>query len=486
MTIAYGPPTSRFVELKRHYVKALPISDNVVLDRERCITCMRCTRFADEIAGDGKIDLINRGSSSEIGPLAGTKFDSNFSGNTIEICPVGALTSRQFRFRGRPWELKSVDSVCSKCGNGCNIAIGHRLGEIVRINGRTNEAVNEEWTCDRGKFGHGYVNSKERLTRPLLRNLRGELIEISWDEALRVLAERMKGLKASYGASALAAIGSTRATVEDNFLLVKLFKDTLGSPNVDHRLGRYPLWPMETSIADLEKFSTIVSVGMDLPTDQPIVYLRVHKAVRRRGATWVKATDGAEIDRTLTAAGEKGVLLIPHNLSESDYAGAREICDRTGAKLNLLLPDCNSWGAVEAGALPDEGGLDTAGVLQSAAEGHIKLLYILGSDPAVRYHDPALAIRALEKAELTVVQELFLTETARRADLVLPAASFAEKDGTFVNIEGRAQEIRAAIDPPGEARPDWRIFAELIARLGQPVPYFSARDIRREWAASKK
>jgi NADH-quinone oxidoreductase subunit G len=192
MTVAYGPPTSRFIEIKRHYVKALPISENVVLDRERCITCMRCTRFADEIAGDGQIDLINRGSNSEIGPLAGKTFDSNFSGNTIEICPVGALTSRQFRFKGRPWELKSVDSVCSNCGNGCNIAIGHRLGEIVRINGRTNEEINEEWTCDKGKFGHGYVNSKERLTKPLLRNMRGEFTEITWDEALRTLAEASK------------------------------------------------------------------------------------------------------------------------------------------------------------------------------------------------------------------------------------------------------------------------------------------------------
>ncbi|MGC4042636.1 MAG: NADH-quinone oxidoreductase subunit NuoG [Armatimonas sp.] len=478
MTIAYGPPTSRFIELKRHYVKALPISDNVVLDRERCITCMRCTRFADEIAGDGKIDLINRGSSSEIGPLAGKTFDSNFSGNTIEICPVGALTSRQFRFKGRPWELKSVDSVCSNCGNGCNIAIGHRLGEIVRINGRTNEAVNEEWTCDKGKFGHSYVNSKERLTKPLLKNMRGEFVEISWDEALRTLAERMKGIKASHGAGSLAAIGSTRATVEDNFLLVKLFQEILGTANVDHRLGSYPLWPMESSIAELEHAKTVISVGMDLPNDQPIVYLRVYKGVRRRKNTWLKAETLAEGLQKLT---EGAVLLLPHNLTAAEYDLAKLMCEKASAKLNILLPDSNSWGAPEAGALPGEAGLDTGGILRAAVDGQVKLLYVLGSDPAVRYHDPALAQKALEKAELTVVQELFLTETAKRANLVLPAASFAEKDGTFVNIEGRHQKIQAAINPPGEARADWRILADLIARLGAPVPYFSARDIYREW-----
>lgn len=478
MTVAYGPPTSRFIELKRHYVKALPISDNVVLDRERCITCMRCTRFADEIAGDGKIDLINRGSSSEIGPLAGKTFDSNFSGNTIEICPVGALTSRQFRFKGRPWELKSADSVCSNCGNGCNISIGHRLGEIVRINGRTNEAVNEEWTCDKGKFGHGYVNSKERLTKPLLKNMSGHFVEISWDEAMRILAERMKGIKASHGEQSLAAIGSTRATLEDNFLLVKLFKEILGTANVDHRLGNYPLWPMQTSIEELEHAKTIISVGMDLPNDQPIVYLRVHKGVRRRKNTWHKAGTLAEGLQKLT---EGAVLLLPHNLTPAEYDLAKLMCEQASAKLNILLPDSNSWGAPEAGALPGESGLDTGGILQAAADGHMKLLYILGADPVVRYHDPALAQKALQRAELTVVQELFLTETAKRADLVLPAASFAEKDGTFVNIEGRHQKIQAAINPPGKARPDWRILADLIARLGVPVPYFSARDIYREW-----
>ncbi len=479
MTVAYGPPTSRFIEIKRHYVKALPISENVVLDRERCITCMRCTRFADEIAGDGQIDLINRGSNSEIGPLAGKTFDSNFSGNTIEICPVGALTSRQFRFKGRPWELKSVDSICSNCGNGCNIAIGHRLGEIVRINGRTNEEINEEWTCDKGKFGHGYVNSKERLTKPLLRNMRGEFTEITWDEALKTLAERMKGIKASHGAGALAAIGSTRATLEDNYLLAKLFKEILGSPNVDHRLGSYPLWPMETSIVDLEHAKTVISVGMNLQTEQPIVYLRVYKGVRRRKNTWIKAAD---LDEALQKLSEGAVLLLPHTLSQAEYDLAKLVCGQVGAKLNVLLPDANSWGAVQAGALPGEGGLSADGIFQAAASGSVKLLYVLGSDPAVRYHDPALAQKALERAELSVVQELFLTETARRADLILPAASFAEKDGTLVNIEGRAQKIQAAIDPPGEARPDWRILADLIARLGSPVPYFSARDIHREWA----
>ena len=481
MTIAYGPPTSRFIELKRHYVKAHPISDFVVLDRERCITCMRCTRFADEVAGDAKIGQINRGSQSEIGPFLGQSFDSNFSGNTIEICPVGALTSRQFRFKGRPWEVKSVDSVCSKCGNGCNIAVGHRLGEIVRINGRTNEAVNEEWTCDKGKFGHAYVNSAERLTTPLLRTMSGDHRPISWDEALRLLVERLNGIKASHGASAIAGIGSTRTTLEESYLFAKLLKSVVGTPNVDHRLQKYPLWQMETNLADLEDYKTVVSVGMNLQLDQPIVYLRVYKGVRKKGNAWIQAESIAGAEEALKSAGAEGVLLIPHTLSESEFAAARALCDATGAKLNLLLPDANSWGAVKAGLLPGENGLDADGIFAGAANGVIKLLYVVGSDPAARYHDPALARRALERAELTVVQDLFLTETAKLADLILPAASFAEKDGTFVNIEGREQKINQAIEPRGGSLPDWRIFSDLLARLGAPVAYFSARDIYREW-----
>jgi NADH-quinone oxidoreductase subunit G len=236
---------------------------------------------------------------------------------------------------------------------------------------------------------------------------------------------------------------------------------------------------METTIADLEHASTVISVGMKLQTEQPIVYLRVYKGVRRRKNTWIEAAD---LDEALQKLSGDAVLLLPHNLTPGEYDRARERCEALGAKLNILLPDANSWGAVQAGAIPGEGGLDSEGIFQAAASGSVKLLYVLGSDPAVRYHDPALAQKALERAELTVVQELFLTETAKRADLVLPAASFAEKDGTFVNIEGRAQKIQAAIASPGEARPDWRILADLIARLGSPVPYFSARDIHREWA----
>lgn len=508
MTIAYGPPTSRFIEEKRHFPKAYPISDYVVLDRERCIQCMRCTRFCEEISGDGQLAILNRGSQAEIGTFFGHDFSSNFSGNTIEICPVGALTSRTYRFAGRPWEIQSTDSVCSRCGNGCNVAVQTRLGDLVRVNGRTNEDVNEEWTCDRGKFGHyDVVNSSERLKTPLIRE--GDTFyEATWDEALGLIAGKIRETKTQHGADAIAGIGSTRCTLEDNYLLGKMLRALVGTNNVAHQMRPYPLEPMQTTIAEIEHFGTIVSVGMNLDIDQPIVYLRVFKAVSKRGAEWIRAeavNDG--VAEALRRGGEHAVLLLPHTLSAPQFARARELCDATGAKLNVLLPDCNSWGAARAGVspnvlpggktfdearahierfwnapLPGTPGLDTDGIFDGVLAGSVQMLYVLGSDPAARYVDPEKATRALAQTPFLVVQELFLTKTAEHAHVLLPAASFAEKDGTFVNIEGREQKIKQAIPPKGDSRPDWRILADLMSRMGTPVPYFSARDIYREYA----
>jgi NADH-quinone oxidoreductase subunit G len=482
MTITYGPPTSRYIEEKRHFPKAMPISDYVVLDRERCIQCMRCTRFADEIAGDGKLDLIGRGAETQVGPFMGQDFDSNFSGNTIEICPVGALTSRTYRFSGRPWEVKSADSICSKCGNGCNISVQHRLGKLVRVNARVNEAINEEWTCDKGKFGHGYVSDDNRLTDPLIRT-NGVLSPATWEEAMAFLISKIKETIAEEGAESIAGIGSTRATLEDNYLFQKLLKTQIGTPHVAHQMRPYPLIPMQTTIAAVENFKMIISVGMNLEYDQPMLYLRAYKAKRRKGATWLTAkdVDDKTVAKALKDAGEDAVLLLPHTLSSSDYATAEELCKKTGASLNILLPDNNSWGAVKAGVMPDKGGLDTKGILDACVSGKIQLLYIMGSDPATKYKNPTLAVSALEKVPFLVVQELFLTETAKHADIVLPAASFAEKDGTFINIEGREQKIAPAISPVSNAKPDWQICADILARLGTIAPYFSARDVYREY-----
>ena len=418
MTIAYGPPTSRYIEEKRHFPKAMPISDYVVLDRERCIQCMRCTRFCEEIGGDGQLAVLNRGSSSEIGTFFGHDFSSNFSGNTIEICPVGALTSRSYRFAGRPWEIKSTDSICSKCGNGCNVAVQSRLGDLVRVNGRTNEDINEEWTCDRGKFGQYYVNAKERLVQPLIRDAQGRLVpESTWDQALIAIQKKIRIAEAHRTVpDSIAGIASTRCTVEDNYLFGRLMRGLVGTNNIDHQMQPYPFEPMQTSIAAIQEFQTIVSVGMKLDFDQPIVYLRVYKATRKRGAEWIQADsiDNSVAD-ALVSAGDKAVLLLPHHLDPAEIARARALCARTGAKAEcsdarLQLLGSAAGRCLAAVPAGDEDILPRrrrtsrkAGtrlcrvrrakpppqIFAGVASGSVKMLYVMGSDPVTKYQDSA-------------------------------------------------------------------------------------------------
>ncbi|MFM7322151.1 MAG: NADH-quinone oxidoreductase subunit NuoG [Armatimonadota bacterium] len=498
MTIAYGPPTSRFVEEKRHFPKSRPISDHVVLDRERCIQCMRCTRFADEIAGDSKIGLLNRGAAAEVGPFLGANFDSNFSGNTIEICPVGALTSRQYRFKGRPWEVKSADSVCSRCGNGCNIALQHRMGEVVRVNARTNEDVNEEWTCDRGKFGHFHVNSSDRLTQPLVRDPEGRLVPTDWNTALARVAEELRHHAAS---GAVAGIASNRCTLEENYLFAKLLKGTLGAKSVDHRYHAYPVRSTDFRFARLEAEAHVVTCGFRCELDQPMVHLRLRKGIRRRTTIHVAAES---VEAAIAALRPETLLLVSEDLTQSDFDAIERACSSVGARWEILVSRSGSRGASEAGCLPDRGvagadpglqstwpgwsmaqadsGLDMHGILGACVSGAVRCLYVMGSDPAERFPDADLASNALKRVPFLIVQDLFLTETARQAHVVLPAASFAEKEGTFVNVEGRHQTFAQAIPPRGGVLPDWRILADLLARCGNLAPYFSPKDIAREWS----
>lgn len=497
MTIAYGPPTSRFIEEKRHFPKSRPISEHVVLDRERCIQCMRCTRFADEIAGDSQISLLNRGAAAEIGPFLGATFDSNFSGNTIEICPVGALTSRDYRFKGRPWEVRSIDSVCGECGNGCNIAIQHRMGELVRVNGRTNERINEEWTCDRGKFGQYYVNSDERLSSPLVRTPEGRLIESDWETALGRVAHALLHFGAK--PERVAAIGSGYSTVEDNFLLGKLIRGVVGSNHLDFRVNSYPDWAPEITIADLEHAERVIVVGMDLPNEQPMVYLRSVKGMRKRNAQWIHVDC---VQDTVDLLSDRVALLLPDSLASDDYEMARTWTRERGAKLAILVSQTNARGAVWAGIVPTAGpggmalnqlglqpgwtktttapGHSLPGICNSCTSGDIDLLLLVGNRAGTNRSLCDLARNAIGRAQFSVVLDMFPSELTQAADVVLPTCSFTEKDGTFVNTDGIHQLIQPAFPPRGGSRPEWRIMADLLARLGAPAPYFSASDVRRE------
>ncbi len=576
-TLFYGPPTSRYIEEKRHFPKAYPLSEFVVFDRERCIHCARCTRFTEDISGDAQLGFLKRGADMEVGTFAQTNYISKFSGNVIELCPVGALLSRQYRFKARPWDLLTQRSVCSQCSNGCNIKLDYRVNQLQRVNARLNEAVNEEWTCDRGKFGHDYISSPDRLQTPMHKR-DGVWTPVDWTEAYRILVGRLK----TSGAS-VAGIGGAKATNEDNFAFQKLFRQVLHSPNLDHRMGRWQgptnsllhdrfgYHSMGNAIADLEKMQTVFVLGGDLQDEQPILFLRIRKAWRFKGATIVYANDHptsdttnlsdfaaanliykpgteiallhgllnvmltenllpensaldlTELKRTLAdwtperteietgiAASEitvaarllqhsptaivVGKTVTEHASYPAIVAALGNLVTLTGNAGSLNIPgtEVNSQGAADMGILPDVGpgyvptgaaGMNTQEILEAAAQRMLQTLWIVGADVVNEYHDPELARRAVENCPFVVVNALSMTATAQLADLVLPIASVAEKDGTYTSCERRVQRIYRAFDLAPDIKPDWLIFTEVAAQMGGEANYFSARDILRDIGA---
>jgi NADH-quinone oxidoreductase subunit G len=507
MVYQYGPGVTRFIDEKRHFPKAVPISDYVVLDRERCIQCARCTRFTEEISGDGELAIENRGNASIISPFSPEGFKSKFSGNTIELCPVGALTSRTYRFAARPWEFQSQDSICSMCGVGCNVAVQTRNGELMRVNARLNEDVNEEWTCDKGKFEQYWVNSSDRIREPQQRYA-SQLRKVTWDDALGAAAKALKDAAAA-DPNSVAGIGSTRASNEDLYLFQRLFRSALGTNNLDHRAMPFPILPMQTSIAEVGEAKQIVAIGTQVDDDLPVLWLRIYKAISKSGAHYFRDDNAhsAEVAKAISA-GPETVVLAWYGLPAADIEFLKSACAASGAKLNVLLPDNNSWGAIQMGVLPDRlpamksvgngatpklealwggplpaaPGLDTRGILEGCVSGSIKALYVMGDGALSALPDQELVKSALAKVPFLIVQDLFMTETGKQADVFLPACSFIEKDGSFTNIEGRVQKFKKAVEPRGQSKPDWQIIAELMSRLGKPVPYFSPRDVAREIA----
>jgi len=504
MTFQYGPGVTRFIDEKRHFPKAVPISDYVVLDRERCIQCARCTRFTEEISGDGGLAIENRGNGSIISPFSPDGLKSKFSGNTIELCPVGALTSRTYRFAARPWEFQSQDSTCVACGVGCSIAVQTRNGDLMRINGRLNEDINEEWTCDKGKFEQYWVNSEERAKEPLYR-MAAQLARVSWDDALKIAAAGFK--EASTNPASVAGIASTKVSNEDLYVFQRLFRDGLKSNNIDHRMGPVPTQKMQTSIAEIGEAKTIVAIGTQIDDDLPVLWLRVYKAISKGRANYFRNDDPrAQAVTDAIAAGAGTILLVWHTVPQAEIDYLTAACAASGAKINVLLPDANSRGAINLGILPDtlpgshpvgdgapsvfetlwgsaaptEPGLDTKGILEAAAAGKIKALYIMGVDLFTAYPDRDLVQRALDRVPHIVVQDLFVTETAKAGKVFLPTSSFIEREGSVTNIEGKVQTFKKAVQAKGQSRADWQILSEVLARLGKTVKYSSARDIVRE------
>ena len=519
---SHGPGESRFVEEKRHYEKPIPISDLVYLDRERCILCDRCTRFADEVAGDPLIHFTHRGNNTQVQTFPDQPFSSYFSGNTVQICPVGALTAKPYRFKARPWDLDQQESTCTTCSVGCRTIVQSSRDELLRYQGVDSDAVNWGWLCDKGRFGFEAVNAPDRLTNPLVRVKGDELVETNWSSALGAAAGLLKQAVSGGGASSIAIIGGARGTNEDAYAWAAL-ADAMGVANRDAQLADglpadVVLGLPRATIADACSATTVVLLGPDLKDELPVLYIRLRDAAEKRKVRLLELSAAdtgltpyawkslryvpgsqAALVRSLLTSGEhheiadqlaKGPVVVVAgraSLAESDAFTVDAIGElRAGLPTATFLPVLrrgNVLGALALGLTPASGGKDTTEILVAAAAGKIDCLVLLGADPVADCPDKDLARRALAGARSIIAVDTFLTESSRLADVVLNAAAYGEKAGTTTNLEGRVTAVGQKVTPRGTSRPDWMIAAELGARLGYDLGFDSLAAVTDAIAA---
>ena len=515
-TFTYGPGASRFAEEKRHLDKALPLSDRIVLDRERCIMCYRCTRFQAEIAGDEALAAVDRGGYSEIGVLEGETFDSPFSGNTIEICPVGALTNRQYRFKARPWDIQRTPSTCAGCAVGCNVELHSRDGRVQRMIARENDEVNDVWLCDYGRFDTLPPLPERRIIQPLVR--RGTALEPApWDEAYARAVEVLR-------AGPAGLLASPSLTNEAIWLLADALRGILPEASAGFWPRAAAPWPLRGSIKDLPGCKTVVLAGLDPWTELPVLALWVRKAVVngatlvaigpenglfRDTAHWLRTPtggeaealeglldaivrDGAGLDANATAV--NGRMARAGRMSDDDAVAAAARDLRGDGPLALLIGPRLVGNAaaraqlerlVDALGANGEGGLVGSPALAANGRGALELAADLATVDA---DDHPVLGRALEgrlDSVLLVGREAWpntgsarqvlittgpLDELTDAVEVVLPMAHPYEQAGSLTNLEGRIQMLQAAGLPPRGVAPDWTILADLATRLGGSPP----------------
>ena len=580
-SLAYGPGGSRFIDQKRRFTKPVPISPLVYLDRERCVLCARCTRFANEISGDPFIELFERGALEQVAIFEDEPYESVFSGNVIQICPVGALTSAQFRFKARPFDMATERSICNLCASGCNTVVQSRRDQIVRVLAADNAEVNEVWMCDKGRFGQSYVQRPERITEPMVRK-DGEFVAVSWAEAFRVVVEQIH--TARRGGLRTAALSGGRLADEDAYALSRFARTVLGTNDIDARsrggtgeedavLQQVVRTPGVT-YTDIERAKAIVVVGSDLQQESPILFLRVRKAATRHGAQvfevggrstplgrgtgrsilcppgteagvllgaaaelarrgvgeWTgdlrEAVAGANaaalleqshapaaqigaLADALAGAGADAVIVCGDRLalSHGALAAAWNLAEAVGARFAWVPRRAGMRGALWAGVHPallpggrrvDQAadraeleqlwgvpvsatpGRDARAILSGASDTGV--LILAGVDPANDFGDATLGSRGLDGTPFIVATDLLLTASNRKANVLLPAAAFPERDGALTDWEGRTQGFGAAVTPAGVARPDWEILSLLGNEAGVAFPR-TRDELRREMSA---
>jgi NADH-quinone oxidoreductase subunit G len=519
ITFGWGLGRSRVIEPKRHFEKPLALSPLIAIDRERCILCYRCVRFSQEIAEDYQLIFAERGAHTFVSTYDGHPYVAPFSGNIIELCPVGALTSRPYRFRARPWDIESAGGICTLCPSQCNVTFTVRDERVLRVLARDHAEVDDGWLCDKGRFAYQAIHVDERIRQPLVRD-GGELRQVSWERALDTAA----GLAKHRGR--VAALAGGQATNEEGFLLQRLLREGLDSHDLDCRaFGDIPVETaralaapaLQATVPDLEYAHTVLLVGCDPVDDAPILDLRIRKGVRRRGVQLAIATDRpsaldpnahavaryapgeataflsgladelageatSELAKLLRDGGEDVVIVWGERLGAEGasallrIAQALQLADHAGAGLLEIPSGSNGRGLREAGMLPNSGpgyvepthtGRGVAEIAQAAADGEITALYLLQTDPTRDEPNRALWERAMHRASLVVAHASVLTDGLREhADVIFPAESSAEKEGTIVHPDGRLQRVRIAIAHPDGVRAGWSVIAEVAKRAG--------------------
>lgn len=503
---SHGPGLSRFFEEKRSFKKHVPLGPVLMLDRERCIVCARCTRFGDIVAGDHALEFMERGYKTEVGTPDGRPAKSKFIGNTIMICPVGALTSQVYRFRARPWDNLATETSCTLCPVGCSMYLDSRDGEIMRTRSKENRGVNDIWLCDKGWFGYEFTSSPERLNTPLIRR-NGQLEKATWDDALDLIASQLKTFRT---AGKIAAWGGDPLTTEENYLYQKLFRDGFHVNHLDHRIGTPTLSfeeeglspGMEISIGECESLSHALLLGLDITEEFPVVWLRLKQAINHKATVRYAGHYKTEVahhlkqnlihspDKDLEATKQLLATLLekPEEVKKAAiFVGSQYLNSphriailetilefsqqHPHISFNIMEGHENSTGARFSGMRPDVGlmglalskpGFTAHKLVAETIEKDWDYLHVAGSNPAVQF-DQATWDQFRKKLKFLVVQDLFLTETAAQADVVLPTLSYVEKRGSFINIEGRVQHIQPGKEIPHNVFSD----ADIFIKLGQ-------------------
>lgn len=589
LTIKYGASGGRFEEGKRKHPENID-DPLIVRNMERCISCTRCVRMCDGVQGASAISMVNRSNKTFVEPFSGGRYNCEYCGNCLTVCPVGAIMSRLHRYAYRPWMMEEeVTTVCSYCGVGCSMVLQIRENRIIRATPKPETGINKGILCAKGYFGYGYTQNSKRLTSPLIRK-NWKLEPATWDEALTFVTIRLKDIRGKWGSESIGGIASARCTNEENYLFQKLMRAGLGTNNIDSvvRVGfgiaqRYieeilGYGATANIISGIPKSEGVIVIGGDPTHINPVLGVQVREAFRRGARVFtIGYTPGLERFRTHTISTHPftEATLLGGIMSELvrlkgfqgdnkafesrikefkgvSFENVERVCGVNGddlkrvtkdlstipsisliigpdivqrsdvrtnlflltaiayilnARIYLLSERPNEQGVIDMGCLPDtlpggrpldiesfrrreeelwgheipsKSGLTLLEMIEAANSGSLKAIYIMGENPVFNLPDSTFIMEALEKLEFLVVQDIFMTETAEIADVVLPSLGWAEKEGTYTNIERRIQRLRKAIEKQGME--DWMIISEIGKRLGLKMPYNSSLDIINEIA----